>query len=163
MGLSPTRVYAHRPVTLFADEPGKGGARKPCSGAARGTGADQQRRILVVEDEWFVAIENEASLRDAKFEVVGVAMSAEEALALAEDTQPDLILMDIRLPGGLDGIEIACILRARFDIPSLFATAHSDPVIRRRAEAARPVGWLTKPFSSSQLVHAVQAALKQRN
>jgi CheY-like chemotaxis protein len=117
-------------------------------------------RILVVEDDWFVAIENEAALRDAEFEVVGVAMDAREALKLIDTTQPDLVLMDIRLPGDLDGVQIAELVRQRYNIPSLFVTAHSDAAMRRRGEAAKPVGWLIKPFSSVQLVRAVQAALK---
>lgn len=116
-------------------------------------------RILIVEDEWFIAIESEAVLRDAGFAVVGIAVSADEAVAMAERHAPDLVLMDIRLIGARDGVDAAREIRSRFGIASLFATAHSEEAVRREAEAASPAGWLAKPFTDAQLLGAVRRAL----
>jgi CheY-like chemotaxis protein len=126
------------------------------------TWSDRPLRILIVEDEWFIAIESEAVLRDSGFEVVGIAVSADDAVALAAEHEPDLVLMDIRLRGARDGVDAAIEIRERFDIPSLFATAHSEPRLRAGADAAAPAGWLTKPFSDQQLLAAVRAALGGR-
>jgi CheY-like chemotaxis protein len=131
-------------------------------GAARRQVRNQlagQSRILIVEDEWFIAIESEAVLRDSGFDVVGIAVSADEAVAMAAEHEPNLILMDVRLRGARDGVDAAIEIRQRFDIPCLFATAHSEPRVRESAEAAAPAGWLTKPFSDQQLLAAVNAAL----
>jgi two-component system, response regulator PdtaR len=86
-------------------------------------------------------------------------VSAEEAVELTERHRPDLVLMDIRLRGARNGVEAAREIRQRFDIPCLFATAHSEEGVRADAEAAAPAGWLAKPFSDRQLVAAVKAAL----
>ena len=115
-------------------------------------------RILVVEDDYVVALSNEWALRDAGFEVVGVVASGEEALRLTERTGPDLVLMDIRLGGRMDGIEAAVSLRAR-GLRCLFASAHSDPGTVARGAAAEPLGWLQKPFSEAALVAAVAKAM----
>lgn len=115
--------------------------------------------VLVVEDDWLIATEIEASLQDAGFSVPGVACSADEAVEMAARHRPDLVLMDIRLEGDRDGIEAATDIYGRFGIRSLFISANSDPSTRIRAEATRPVGWLPKPFSEIQLIAAVRKAL----
>jgi two-component system, response regulator PdtaR len=125
----------------------------------RAEGSNGPARILIVEDEWFIATESEAVLREAGFDVVGIAVSAEEAVELTERHRPDLVLMDIRLRGARNGVEAAREIRQRFDIACLFATAHSEESVRADAEAAAPAGWLAKPFSDRQLVAAVKAAL----
>ncbi|WP_218127861.1 response regulator [Belnapia rosea] len=116
--------------------------------------------MLVVEDEYFVALAAEDALASAGFEVVGVAATAEEAVEIAGTERPDLVLMDIRLAGARDGIDAASEIRGRLGIPSLFATAHSDAATRARGEgAAAPLGWLTKPYAPTELTAAVAAAL----
>ena len=125
-----------------------------------GTGAPPRGRVLVVEDEYFVALDAENALDSAGFEVVGVAATAEEAVEIARAERPDLVLMDIRLAGVRDGIDAAAEIRSDLGIPSLFATAHSDAATRARGEgAAAPVGWLTKPYAPIELTAAVAAAL----
>jgi two-component system, response regulator PdtaR len=141
-----------------------GGRRSPARGAATQpgraeAGANCPSRILIVEDEWFIAVESEAVLREAGFDVVGIAVSAEEAVELAERHRPDLVLMDIRLRGARSGVDAAREIRQRFDIGCLFATAHSEQSVRADAEASAPAGWLAKPFSDRQLVAAVKMAL----
>lgn len=125
---------------------------------AHGPSADRAR-ILVVEDNYFVALSVESALLDAGYEVVGVVDSGEEALQSAVEVVPDLVLMDIRLAGALDGIDTAVALHG-MNIPSLFASAHCDDAIRARGAAADPRGWLVKPFTDAQLVETVRLALE---
>ncbi|HYZ31490.1 MAG TPA: response regulator [Crenalkalicoccus sp.] len=131
------------------------------AGQEGGSAADAARgRVLIVEDEYFVALDAEEALTSAGYEVCGIATSAEEAVALAEAERPELVLMDIRLLGPRDGIEAAAEIRQRLGLRSLFATAHSDSATRARAEAAAsPLGWLIKPYSREQLNGAVGAAM----
>ncbi len=117
-------------------------------------------RLLIVEDDFFVAMELEHRLAEAGFEVVGIAVSADEAVQIADAKHPDLAIMDVRLAGARDGVDAAIELSARFNIPSIFATAHSDSRIRERAQVAKPRGWLQKPYSSFALIEAVRAALR---
>src|SRR5688572_29302047 len=98
----------------------------------------RRARILIVEDEYFVALDLEHRLLDAGFEVVGIAATAEDAFELAASRKPDLAIMDIRLAGLRDGVDAAVELRTRLGVPSVFGTAHVDPQTRRRAEQARP-------------------------
>lgn len=117
-------------------------------------------RVLVVEDEYFVALTIQDALLDAGYEVVGVETSGEAAILRALSEMPDLILMDIRLAGKMDGIGAALQLKEH-GLRVLFASAHSDEATRRRGEEARPLGWLTKPFSGAELVAAVAEALSR--
>lgn len=128
----------------------------------RGDAADNTAplgRILIVEDEYFVALDLEHRLIEAGFTVVGIAASAGEAMAMAAAGKPELAIVDIRLLGPRDGVDVAMRLRSDFGIPSLFATANSDPRTRIRAEEASPRGWLHKPYSTELLIAAVTQAL----
>jgi two-component system, response regulator PdtaR len=116
-------------------------------------------RILIVEDQYFVAIDNELNLRASGFEVVGLATTAKEAVELAERERPDLILMDIRLAGRGDGVEAAILIYDRLGVRCIFASGHADALVRREAERAHPLGWLDKPYSSAALLAAVDGAL----
>lgn len=137
------------PFGAFPDEPGDERANADVRAATR---------ILVVEDDWFVGTDMEAALQEAGYEVLELVVSATEAIQAAGKYKPDLILMDIRLSGSWDGVDAAVEIRRQFDIPCLFVTAHGDPDTRLRAEAARPVGWLTKPISNDALIAAVKQA-----
>jgi two-component system, response regulator PdtaR len=121
----------------------------------------QEIRVLVVEDEWLVSMEIEMVLEDAGHTVIGVAISADAAVRLAEMHRPDLVLMDIRLQGTRDGIDAAIEIHGRLGIRCLFVSAHSDPTTRERAQAASPVGWLDKPFTGTQLLLAIEAGLRE--
>jgi DNA-binding NarL/FixJ family response regulator len=120
---------------------------------------DEAPRILIVEDDYFVGLQNEDMLTKAGFLVVGIATSADYALTLAAREQPDLVLMDIRLAHYGDGIDTAIKLLQKYGLRSVFVTAHADPATRSRAVAARPLGWLVKPFTAGALVKAVREAL----
>jgi DNA-binding NarL/FixJ family response regulator len=115
---------------------------------------------VIVEDEYLVALSSEWALTDAGFEVLAVVARGEDALALAAEVVPDLVLMDIRLSGRIDGIETALALRDQ-GIRCVFASANSDPEIMGRGQSAEPLAWLRKPFSDSALLEAVDNALAQ--
>jgi DNA-binding NarL/FixJ family response regulator len=118
-------------------------------------------RILVVEDDYFVAIDLEGGLREAGLQVLGPVPTAEEALALAKAARPVLVLMDIRLAGSKDGIEAALELYREFGIRCIFASAHIEPPYRQRAAAAAPLGWVQKPYTIGTVVAAVKQALPE--
>lgn len=134
----------------------------PCLAAydeESGVSVSDACRILIVEDDYFVGLQNEDMLIKAGFEVVGIATNSEYALSLAAQEQPDLVLMDIRLAQAGDGVEAASKLLERHGLRSVFVTAHADPATRSRAVSARPLGWLVKPFTAGALVKCVTDAL----
>lgn len=116
-------------------------------------------RVLVVEDEGIVAAHLQATLERLGYDVPEVAASGQQALALAAELSPDLVLMDIRLQGPLDGIETALRLRDRSDVPLVFLTAHSDDANVSRARCANPYGYLLKPFNERELRSTIEVAL----
>lgn len=117
-------------------------------------------RVLVVEDDYFVSMEIETTLAEMGCEVIGIAATGEDAIELAERERPELVLMDVRLAGLLDGVDAAAVIYRRLGIRSLFVTAHSDPQTRARGEKANPLGWASKPFTSHQLTTAIEVALR---
>ena len=118
--------------------------------------------VLIVEDDSMVASYVADVLIEAGFQVAGVASTASEALSLAEQRSCVLALVDIRLPGPQDGIEIAGELRRRFGIGAIFLSGTSDPDHIARAKRVSPYGFLQKPFLPSQMYKALDKALKQR-
>jgi DNA-binding NarL/FixJ family response regulator len=110
------------------------------------------RRVLIVEDAVLIVLELERALTAAGFEVVGTAASADEALAVAEQEQPDAVLMDVRLRGARDGVDAALELWERFKIRSVFVSGNIDDAMRARAAAAQPLGFVSKPFRVSDIV-----------
>jgi CheY-like chemotaxis protein len=115
------------------------------------------QRVIIVEDDVFIRFDLMSHLMSAGHAVVGTADSAAEAVRLVECERPDLVLMDVRLIGGADGIEAATEIWRRFNIRSLFISANLDAAARARAAAANPVGFLEKPFTASGLLAAVAA------
>ena len=118
--------------------------------------------ILIVEDEALIAASIEQVLSESGFRIAGVAASALEALSVANEHRPQLALVDIRLTGEVDGIELACRLREEFGVPSIFLSGLFDTEIVARAERARPLGFLHKPFRPSLVFNAIERALAER-
>jgi PAS domain S-box-containing protein len=118
-------------------------------------------RILIVEDESVAAWYLQEALENFGHQVVASAISGEEALEFAADTQPDLVLMDIRLQGGIDGIAAAEQMRSRFDLPVVYLTAHADDSTLRRAIATNPFGYLVKPFHEREVHTTIEIALRR--
>jgi DNA-binding response OmpR family regulator len=142
---------ADRPRLVFARDDATGAEKR----------LDKPGRILVVEDDFLVAMQMESALTDAGFEVAGLAASGEDAIELALSERPRLVVMDIRLAGDRDGIDTALQLFAEHRIRCIFATAHHDEQSRRRAAPAGPLGWLHKPYTMASLVGMVRSALDE--
>jgi CheY-like chemotaxis protein len=115
--------------------------------------------ILIVEDEALIASYIEEVLGESGFHVAGIAASGPEALSLAAEAAPALALVDIRLTGPIDGIELACLFRQKYGLPSIFLSGLVDGDTTRRAETAEPLGFLPKPFLPSQVFKAIERAL----
>lgn len=116
-------------------------------------------RIFIVEDEVVIAMEIESVLQQLGYLVAGSAATGEDAIALAAEMRPDLILMDIRLKGEMDGITAADRIYRLYKIPVIFLTAHSDPKTLEKAIAVHPFGYLIKPFRKNELYTAIEIAL----
>ena len=115
-------------------------------------------RILIVEDEAVTALDLEDMLLRLGHEVVGTVDTAPAAVSAAAKHRPDLVLMDIRLAGGTDGVDAAVAIRNRLGIRSIFLTAQADLETRQRSLAARPLGWLDKPFVTAKLCETLERA-----
>jgi PAS domain S-box-containing protein len=118
-----------------------------------------RRRIFVVEDQRLIAADLENTLRKLGYDVVGSAASGEEAIARAPEAAPDLVLMDIRLRGKMDGIQAAALIRRRIDIPIVYLTAYADEETIRSAKLTGPFGYVVKPFNERELRAAIEIAL----
>ncbi len=116
-------------------------------------------KILIVEDEAIVAHDIQLQLANLGYETFGPAARAEEAIALAGEVRPDLVLMDIRLGGEIDGVAAAQIIRERFAVPVVFLSAHSDEATLVRAKRTNPFGFIIKPFLERSLYVAIEMAL----
>jgi DNA-binding NarL/FixJ family response regulator len=115
-------------------------------------------RVLVLEDEALIAMELESILEQQGHEVVDAVATEADAIAAARLTRPDLVLMDVRLARGGDGVATAIRLRQELGIRSIFITAQSDQVTRARAAAAEPAGFLGKPLSPDLLARLIREA-----
>lgn len=116
-------------------------------------------RILIVEDDRVVARDIAQQMTSAGHTVVGMTTTGEEALTMAAETAPDLVLMDVRLEGELDGIDAARLVRENLNLPVVFLTAYADEETVRRATVTEPFGYVLKPFDDTQLRTVVEMAL----
>jgi len=115
--------------------------------------------VLIVEDERIVAKDLQQTLLALGYDAFAIASSAEEALARASERIPDLVLMDIRIKGELDGIQTAELFRARYGTPLVYLTAHSDDAIIERAKVTEPIGYLIKPIKTAELRSVIEVSL----
>jgi len=119
--------------------------------------------ILIVEDEPIVALDEKKQVESFGYRVLDIVTTGEEAIATIEDVQPELILMDINLEGSIDGIDVAGIIRDRFDIPVVFITAHSEIDTLQRAKITEPFAYLIKPYREKDLKVAIEIAFYKSN
>ncbi|HEY0466298.1 MAG TPA: response regulator, partial [Polyangiaceae bacterium] len=117
------------------------------------------KRILVVEDERIVARDIQRSLTDLGYQVPATAATSEQAIRLVSEHCPDLVLMDIRLKGEVDGIDTAALLKAKFEVPVVYLTAYADALTVERAKATEPLGYVLKPLRPNELRSTVELAL----
>jgi len=122
--------------------------------------SQHKTRILIVEDERLSAEDLSIRLKQHDFEVVGIAGTGAEALKLTSDTHPDLILMDIKLRGKMDGIETAQLIHKKHAVPVVFATAYGDKAyISRAMQDADAYGFLHKPIDDQAASTMIKIAL----
>jgi two-component system cell cycle sensor histidine kinase/response regulator CckA len=116
---------------------------------------------MVVEDESIIALDIKISLQSLGYEVAYMASSGEEALRKAPEVKPDLMLMDIRLRGGMDGVETALQVGERIDVPVIFLSGHTDLDTLERVKMTQPFGYLSKPFTKKDLRTTIEVALQK--
>src|SRR5215510_6651070 len=116
-------------------------------------------RILIVENERIVSMDMQRRLKNLGYDVVGAAVSGEEAIQKSELHRPDLVLMDIMLDGKLDGIQAAEVIRGRLNIPVIYVTAYGDGPTLDRAKVTEPFGYILKPFEERELHGHIEIAL----
>jgi diguanylate cyclase (GGDEF)-like protein/PAS domain S-box-containing protein len=116
-------------------------------------------KILIVEDESIVAQDLQMTLEDLGYSVPAIADSGELAIQKTAEIQPNLILMDIRIIGEMDGIATAQVITEQFDIPVIYMTAHSDEATLGRAKLTSPFGYIIKPFQERELRTIIEIAL----
>jgi DNA-binding NtrC family response regulator len=121
--------------------------------------SEQAARVLIVEDEQIVAVDIKGHLQRLGYHVVGTAVSGDEACQKAAELEPDLVLMDIRIEGPLDGIDTAARLRRFREVPVIFLTAYTDLETLQRAKRIEPYGYIVKPFAQRDLEAALEVAL----
>jgi PAS domain S-box-containing protein len=116
-------------------------------------------QVLVVEDESTIAITIQDTLKSFGYTVPAIVCSGEQAIQKVAEVQPDLVLMDIRLEGSIDGVEAAEQIRSNFNIPVVYLTAYIDDSTVQRAMITEPFGFILKPFKPKELYTAVELAL----
>ncbi|PYV91536.1 MAG: hybrid sensor histidine kinase/response regulator [Acidobacteria bacterium] len=127
--------------------------------AGKGTKRAARARILVVEDEGIVAEDIQYRLENLGYAVPAVASSGEEAMKIAAETRPDLVLMDVVLKGTMNGVEAAKQMRDLFNIPVVYLTAYSDDNTLQGAKVTEPLGYVLKPFEERELQTTIEMAL----
>lgn len=117
--------------------------------------------ILIVEDEIIAAENIRSQLIGLDYEIPEIVVSGKEALRKTEEQRPDLVLMDIRLQGKMDGVDAAEKIRDRFDIPVVYLTAYSDKETLERIRGTEPYGYILKPFKIREMHGTIQVALQR--
>lgn len=119
----------------------------------------EKPRIMIVEDDALVALGIKHSLEGMGYIVTSLLYSSDTAIERAVQDHPDVILMDIKLRGKVDGIEVAKRIRSHMDIPIIFLTAYADDERLNRAKLTLPLGYILKPFKDSELKISIEVAL----
>jgi DNA-binding LytR/AlgR family response regulator len=119
--------------------------------------------VLIVEDQLLIAKSIEAMMIDYGMEVIGICKTGEDAIVLAEQTTPDVVIMDIRLQGKLDGIQTAKELQLNERVPIIYLSDYTDKGTVRRAKETRPANYLSKPFTEHDLIRAIDIAIYNSN
>lgn len=117
-------------------------------------------RVMIVEDEQITAMEVQAKLEEMGYEVPTIVDNGDAALSYLEGDSVDLVLMDIRLPGAMDGIDVTEEINERFEVPVVYVSAYSDDESLDRAKGTQPAGFLIKPITKEDLRSSIEVALE---
>ncbi|MBD3307070.1 response regulator [candidate division KSB3 bacterium] len=116
-------------------------------------------KMLIIEDEMLIAMRLRKKFIEMGYHVCSLAATGRKALEIAEREQPDVVLVDIKLSGGMSGIEAAQKLHDRFGIPFVYATGYESQEIMDQAMATNPLGYFLKPLRCEEISQTIQAAL----
>ncbi len=116
-------------------------------------------KVIIVEDEALIAAEIKSTLKILGYEVVGHSMNGDKALDLFAKEKADLILLDINIKGTLDGIDLAKIIRKKYNVPFIFLTSFSDKMTLGKVKDTMPYGYIVKPFNENDLKVNIELAL----
>lgn len=119
-------------------------------------------RVLVADDEAVIVMELSETLRDMGYEVVGTAYSGEQAVSLAKETRPDLALLDMVMPGEMDGVEAAKRLDEDLSIPVVFITAYTNEENLKRLDQCPNQSTIIKPYHEAQIRVSLETALRKK-
>ncbi|MBX3065259.1 MAG: response regulator [Anaerolineae bacterium] len=119
-------------------------------------------KVLIVEDESIVALDIRMRLKRKGYTVVGVADTGDDAVAMALNLDPDIVLMDVRLKGDKDGIAAVQEIRRRRQMTVIYLTASMDPPTVQRAHAIAPAPFLPKPFEITELCALIDSSVNKR-
>jgi PAS domain S-box-containing protein len=123
----------------------------------------KDKKILIVEDEISTVLYIKDILEGRGYQIAGTATSGEEAINLADEGDPDIVIMDVIMEGAIDGIDAAKAIRARHDIPIIYLTASTDEKNLNRAKETEPHGYLIKPIDEYELYTVVETVLLRHN
>ena len=121
---------------------------------------DKVAQILIVEDEPIVSMDLRCKLEAMGYNVAAEIRSGEEAIEAATQLRPDVVLMDIKLTGEMDGIDAAERIQDQFNVPIVYLTAYADEPTLERAKPTTPSGYILKPFGNAQLRAVVEMAIQ---
>ena len=116
-------------------------------------------KVLIVEDEIITATALRNALQEMGFSICSLTTSGEKAIKTAEQEKPDIVLMDVKLPGEMDGIETAREIHSRFGIPIIYMTGYSKETVLKLAGIQEPYEYLSKPVENLDMKKAIDSAL----
>ncbi len=116
-------------------------------------------RILIVEDESIIALDLKTRLERMGYVVTAIASKGEDAFSIASEDKPDIVLMDIKLAGKIDGIQTADRMREFFSLPIIYLSAFSDDATLERAKISQPFGYIVKPVTDQDLRSSIEISL----
>jgi len=119
----------------------------------------KNKKILIVEDEVVIAMDLQSSVEKFGYTVSGHITRGEDVIAAIETDKPDIILMDVKLEGDLNGVEAALLVYEKYDIPVIFITSFSNAEIIDRAKRTNPYGYIVKPFNDRELSTNIEIAI----
>ena len=120
-------------------------------------------QVVIVEDETIVALDIKAQLEREGYGVSGVFATGEDVIEALPSLECDLVLLDIRLRGEMDGVETAEVVKSRFELPVILLTAYGDEETLQRAKLAQPFAFILKPFDDKELRNAIVISLYRHN
>ena len=120
------------------------------------------KNILIVEDELLIAEDIKTTVEELGYNVVAVAVRADKAIEILNTQKVDLILLDITIKGGINGIDLAEIVNQKFKIPFIYVTSHADSKTVTEAVKTAPQGYVVKPYSNSDLYTSIALAFENK-